>query len=216
VAQQANALFERYNALMVENTKAMSPSEFAKPEGWAKFQAISPILCHRPSTAIGLPVQILYDGFRKFQLNISRTDLKIAPKVRRAAAVLCGWMGDSFEDKTERSDLIDQALGPMFPGWTYLHEPQRHAGHAFGFVDRAPLRDYLIGLLAVNELEFTSDSSDGYMRMARIYDLYARSMCSGLTSNSLPAYIAAGVPAFLVVIQGMRTPSPQHCLSFNP
>jgi hypothetical protein len=206
---QTNASFKAFNDTFKEFqlASAISPSEFGKSKEWPEQQAIDPILCLRPASAIGLPPQCLYEGFREFLLNISNPDLKILCEAADAAGALCQYMGDPYNLEIERSARIDEALKPLWPKWEKEFTVKPFKNWASGRVDRASA----IGLLWEHKLESGSSKSDPHMQICRCYQLYAQAVAKeeleGPDFNH-EAYVAGGCPAFLVVIQGMQTPSP--------
>jgi hypothetical protein len=210
VLRYANTVLQQYADLWTAITAAgVSPSEFAKPSEWPKCQADSPILCLRPPAAIGLPLYTLYDGFRNFMLNISSTNFETTRNARLAAAVLCERMGESFISEADRSGAITKALKPLFPDWTHQQKLEPYAGQTFGLIDRVILlNDDFMSILGEDKWECGSTASDGYMHIARDFDLYVHHVRSRVSSKYNLAYLAAGAPAFLMVIQGMQIPFP--------
>jgi hypothetical protein len=206
---QANTNFGEFIEIFeqFQLVSAISPSQFGDSKEWPEQQAIDPILCLRPPSAIGLPPQCLYEGFREFLLNVSNPDLKILREAADAAGALCQWMGEPYDSEPQRSARIDVALRPLWPRWEKEFIVKPFKNWASGHVDRASP----IGLLWEDKLESGSSKSDPYMQICRCYQLYAQAMEKEELLESdfnHEAYVAEGCPTFLVVIQGMQTPSP--------
>ena len=171
---------------------------------WEEHQAKNPILCLRPPTAIGLPVTLLHDDFRKYESNISSPNFKASPAAQKAAGILCKRMGERFTSEAHRSCAIDSALEPLWPALHREFSLKPHKDYASGRADRA----CPIGFLCEHKLECCSGKSDGHMQLCRCYQLYVEAVKKGeIQIDNSEAYLNAGCPTFLLLIQGMQTPS---------
>ncbi|KAJ2911326.1 hypothetical protein MD484_g9088, partial [Candolleomyces efflorescens] len=204
----ANSLLDQYHGLWkkVQNASGLPPSEFAKAPEWLQCQELSPILCLRPSTATGVPLPMLYKGFRVFRIRVSDPNLPISPGVLVSAAQLSQSMGNGFQSEGRRSDGFDNAVKTMLPIWGSQYRLTSFPGHASANVDRVIMYTVdgeLILIFREDKLEAGSTASDAYMQMARTFDMYI----VGLSLNPDPnirRYLAAGAPAFLLVVQGTK------------
>ncbi|KAJ2930697.1 hypothetical protein H1R20_g6391, partial [Candolleomyces eurysporus] len=197
VATLTNTLLDAYSVVWSKlgAAKAPSPSDFAMKEVWPEHQKRSPILCLRPSTAIGLPLCVLWDGFRTFIVNTSDPNTIPSPAGRQAGASLCETMGDSFESEDERSSVIGASLEPVVPNWRSQYRVEPYAGIVLGQIDR------VLPLCIVREdnWESTTTQSDIYMKTSRSYEILVQELRS---KGTCPGYLAAGAPAFLMCFLG--------------
>ncbi|KAJ2921960.1 hypothetical protein H1R20_g15132, partial [Candolleomyces eurysporus] len=176
VATLTNTLLDAYSVVWnkLGAAKAPSPSDFAMKEVWPEHQKRSPILCLRPSTAIGLPLCVLWDGFRTFIVNTSDPNTIPSPAGRQAGASLCETMGNSFESEDERSSVIDASLEPVVPNWRSQYRVEPYAGIVLGQIDRVlPLR-----IVREDRWESTTTQSDIYMQTSRSYELLVQELRS--------------------------------------
>lgn len=113
-------------------------------------------------------------------------------------------MGESFKSEAARSDVIDSALEPLWPAFRREFPLKPQKDYASGRADRA----YPVGFLCEHKLECCSGKSDGHMQLCRCYQLYVEAVTNKeIEIHNSEAFIDAGCPTFLLLIQGMRTPS---------
>ncbi|RXW12155.1 hypothetical protein EST38_g13699 [Candolleomyces aberdarensis] len=180
---------------------APTPSEFADVKCWGYHQENDPILCLRPPAAIGLPIQILYEGFRQFLFNINDLNFKISHKALQASERLCGTMGKAFLTETSRTSAIDNGFKPLWPGWQSELRVKPFDGMSSGRVDRA----YLTGILCEVKLEGSGSSKSAFMQICLCYRLLVESYQQkpeAFDKVNLERYADAGYPTFLLVIEG--------------
>ena len=192
-----------------------SPSEFGRPGIWPAAQKGHPILCLRPSEAKGLPLSTLHNVFRQFLCDTSHrlaesmtTDEAVAARV--AAAKLRYLMGDSFENKNERSKALGYCVSGIFPTSTVETQYILTKDSNYNQVDRAILEGGIAVALREDKLEPDSGDSDVYMQIARDYDLFVKILLekadvSVETAEAKKAqnFIDHGAPCFLICVLGM-------------
>ena len=111
-------------------------------------------------------------------------------------------MGKNFKTEADRSMSIDYAFHPLWPNFVAEYRLP-HKDYASGRADRACL-----GFLCEHKLECCSGKSDGHMQLCRCYQLYVEAVKKGeIVIDNAEAYLNAGCPTFLLLIQGMCTPS---------
>lgn len=187
----------------VQAVVAPTPSQFSDVSSWGPRQDTNPILCLRPPSAKGLPVRVLYEGFRQFLLHACDPNLNnITPEARLAAERLCNTMGFAYQTEAECAEAIDEALKPFWP--TLISEFRVHAldSESSGRVDHST-----IGILIEIKLEAGGSSKSAFMQICLCYRLYVESLkkAQGMTQNK---FESAGYPTFLLTMLGRWTRSP--------
>jgi hypothetical protein len=108
-------------------------------------------------------------------------------------------MGDPFDTEDERARAIEWAVRPLWPNWTSEFYVDSFDDQSYGRVDRGAAT----GLLVKVNLEDGGISSSAYMQLCLCFRLYVQNCIKEGGS-----FVDAGCPTFLLLIHGMRTPSP--------
>ncbi|KAG8926669.1 hypothetical protein FRC01_008522 [Tulasnella sp. 417] len=190
-------LSELYQSRL-EDAKALPPpSSYAKHSTWAECQQRSTaILCLRPSDKQGLPLCVLDNVFREFQRQVGAPlpSTEDARKAMNVAFDLCNMMPDHFTAGSDRGELFDKCLHPIFPhSWwrkeVYMSAPTElrpgKAGRAFEL-------DGVVGIFREDKVE-TGTGDDAYMQVSRVYQLYVEKV-----RNEKPSLLGQGAPVFLL------------------
>ncbi|RXW12319.1 hypothetical protein EST38_g13535 [Candolleomyces aberdarensis] len=202
--------FGKYEDLyhLVHEAHKPSPSFFSRRTIWPIEQQRNPILCLRPSTHTGLPLGVMYEGFRTFQLDAANSTPN--PPARQAAALLCRIMGQPYASEALRSIAIDEALKCLIrQAWNTEYTVMAdNPSESFARIDRALLNGSIPVLFREDKNESTSTESDVYMQVCWDYSFYIRKLIRYRGEGKLElsreerAFLDAGAPMFLMCIQG--------------
>ncbi|KAG9050148.1 hypothetical protein FS837_007447 [Tulasnella sp. UAMH 9824] len=193
-------LSELYKDYLAGENAIPGPSSFAQHDQWAKWQQKDTgILCFRPNGKQGLPLCVLHDVFRQFQVTATETlpSTLAAAQAMNAAFSACRRMPEHFDTEDERSEAFDLCLGPLFPceRWREQVHLSATSGHHGGWVDRTYEVNGVVHILREDKLE--ADKGDPYMHVARAYQLLAEKVRS-----KDPKRAKEGVPVFLLCLLG--------------
>lgn len=172
LATSINSHFETLSRLYQELDKFKPPpSDYARHEVWVIWQSKeTAILCGRPVEKTSLPLNILDDVFRKFQIQ-SAAQLPAtseAQNAMKAAHQLCHVMPGYFETEPKRGKAFDACIDRLIKREDVHVEDQ-------GIADKLYKLKEVVIMIREDKVEMGS-SHDAYMQISREYQIYVESL----------------------------------------
>ncbi|KAG9029951.1 hypothetical protein FRB95_004704 [Tulasnella sp. JGI-2019a] len=174
------------------------PSEYARASVWKEWQTKEQaILCLRPPRQLGLPLSVLHDVFRKFQLQVDDplSQTNKGASFLEAAYSLCNAMGFNFRDVNQRSQAFEQSVQPILKYWSPEYPVSASAELYGDQVYTWPRQEGVLTVIREGKTEL-GEGHDAYMKASRAYQVYVTS----LREKKSPL-LDQGAPTFLLAIQ---------------
>ncbi|KAG9044245.1 hypothetical protein FS837_008564 [Tulasnella sp. UAMH 9824] len=222
-------LAKLYRRQVELETTMPPPSSFAKHTVWVHWQTKEDaILCFRPNDKKGIPLCVLNDVFREFQLRAT-APLPLtadAAKAMNAAYNLCYTMPDSFATEDGRSKAFDICLEPIFQRGLWrkqvpiMPDEEVHGAQ----VDRIYALDGVTLIIREDNVE-PGTGHDVYMQVVRDYQLFvkeSREQNSGFFEQGAPVFLLCLLGPILLICGGFHDgqstivePLAEPCLLFD-
>jgi hypothetical protein len=173
---------------------------YARPSTWSKWQEKeTAILCLRPGKKRGLPLSVLHDVFRQFQLEVAKPLSTTPPPADalEAAFLLCETMGDHFADETKRGCAFENCIKKLLSlEWRHEHRIIPSSEGCSASIDGCYMDGGVLCIIREDKIE-AGEAHDAYMQAARGFQMYV----SQLRDNGSPL-LERGAPTFILLLIG--------------